>query len=298
MDAHVIYNPTAGIRKQRHKLEQLQAALARAGFTPRHHLTQSEEDLDSILDAPEGVVVAVGGDGTIRAVASRLLRHHVPLVIVPMGTANNIARTLGINGLKPEDLIGLAVPEKRAFDVGCMRAPWGEDIFLEGAGFGFFADLLSAYDPSQGKHPLRGLATLLGTARNFESYPCRLTLDGEEVTGDFALVEIMNTRAIGPRLHLAPTADPCDGQLDVALIHQKDMDNLLPMLVRGVSGGLERLPNVDYRQVRSIEVAWSGFPLHIDAEIRPAVGWSSPAFGEVIIEVLPQALELWLPAAQ
>lgn len=298
MDAHIIYNPTAGILKQRHKLEQLQAALAGAGYTPHHHPTTCEQDLDSILEAPEGVVVAAGGDGTIRAVASRVLNHHVPLVIVPMGTANNIARTLGIDGLKPEDLFGLAQPQKCTFDVGRMRAPWGEDIFLEGAGYGFFADLLSAYDPNSGKNPLRGLATLLGTARRFESYPCRMTLDGEEVTGDFALVEVMNTRAIGPRLHLAPTADPCDGLLDVALIHQKDIENLVPMLVRGVSGGLDRLPNVDYRQVRSMEVAWSGFPLHVDAEIRPAVGWSSPAFGAVTIEVLPHVLELWLPPAR
>lgn len=298
MDAHVIYNPTSGIRKQRHKLEQLQTALAGAGFTPRPYSTTCEQDLDAILENVDGVIVAAGGDGTIRAVAGRVLERRIPLVIVPMGTANNIARTLGIGRLKAADLAGLAVPEKRTFDVGRVHAPWGEDFFLEGAGYGFFADLLSTYDPGQGKNPLRGLATLVGTARRFESYPCRMTFDGEEVTGDFALVEVMNTRVVGPRLPLAPDADPCDGLLDAALVRQKDIDSLLPVLLRGVSGRLDRLPYVDYRQVRSIEMAWSGFPLHVDAEVRPSAGWTSPAFGEVRIEVLPQALEVWLPSSE
>jgi diacylglycerol kinase family enzyme len=253
------------------------------------------------LDTAEGLVVAAGGDGTIRAVAAHILAssgvaRRVPLVIVPMGTANNIARSLGIQNVKPGDLLGLAAPEKRTFDVGRMAAPWGDDIFLEGAGFGFFADLLSAYDPGQGKSVLRGLATLLGTARAWQSYPCRMVLDGEEVTGDFALVEVMNIRAIGPRLRLAPAADPCDGLLDVATVQREEMERLAPMLLRGVAGTLDRLPGVQYRQVRSLQLAWSGFPLHIDAEIRPAAGWTSPAFGEVTIDVLPQSLELWLPS--
>lgn len=296
MDAHIIYNPTSGIRKQRYKLEQLQAALAGAGYTPYHHPTTCEQDLDAILETAQGLVVAAGGDGTIRAVADRVLGGRVPLVIVPMGTANNIARTLGIQDIKPGDLSGLAAPQKRTFDVGRMRAPWGNDIFLEGAGYGFFADLLSAYDPGQGKSLLRGLATLMGQARTWQSYPCRMVLDGTEVTGDFALVEVMNTRAIGPRLHLAPAADPCDGLLDVALVQREEIERLAPLLLRGVAGTLDRLPGVQYRQVQKLQLAWSGFPLHVDAEIRPAVGWTAPAFGEVTIEVLPHALELWLPS--
>ncbi|HXF64255.1 MAG TPA: diacylglycerol kinase family protein [Caldilineaceae bacterium] len=295
MQAHIIFNPTSGIIKQRHKLEDLHHGLAQAGFTPIHHPTACEADLDGLLDQVNGLVVAAGGDGTVRAVASRLRTRKLPLAIVPMGTANNIAYTLGIQDLKPRDLAGLAVPERRAFDLGLVWAPWGEDIFLEGAGFGFFADVLSTYDPAQGKSILRSLSTVIDTARRWQSYPCRLVLDEDEVMGDFVLVEMLNTRAIGPRLHLAPEADPYDGLLDVALVRNEAQESLLRYLVRGVAGGLDQLPNVEYRRARRLEIAWSGFPLHVDAEVRPRAGWSSPAHGLVTIEVQPRALEIWLP---
>ena len=295
MQAHIIFNPTSGIIKQRHKLEDLHRGLAQAGFTPIHHPTTCEADLDGLIDQLHGLVVVAGGDGTIRAVASRLYTRKLPLTIVPMGTANNVARALGIQDLKPGDLSGLAVPERRPFDLGLVRAPWGEDIFLEGAGFGFFADLLSAYDPAQGKSILRSLSTLIDTARHLQSYPSRLVLDDDEVMGDFVLVEILNTQAIGPRLPLAPEANPHDGLLDVALVRNEDQDSLVQYLVRGVAGSLDRLPNVEYHRARRLEITWSGFPLHVDAEVRPRAGWSSPAHGLVTIEIQPRALEVWLP---
>jgi diacylglycerol kinase family enzyme len=295
MQAHVIFNPTSGIIKQRYRPADLEMALAVAGYTPVYHPTTCEGDLDGALDGAEGIVVAAGGDGTVRAAAGRLIGRPLPLVILPMGTANNVARALGIDRLKPADLARLVVPEKRPFDVGLVHTPWGDDFFLEGAGFGFFADMLSTYDPDLGKSLLRGLATVFDSARHLQGYACRLVLDGEELLGEYVLVEVLNTNSIGPRLSLAPFADPGDGLLDLAVVHKEESDSLARYLINSLANRFDQLPNVHYFRGRKLEIAWSGFPLHVDAVVQPAVGWSSPAFGQITIEVLPQALELWLP---
>lgn len=111
-------------------------ALIKAGYQPVYRATSSEEDLDHALDGVHGLVVVGGGDGTVRAVASRLIGKNIPLAVIPSGTANNIARALGIEGNSLEIIAGLEQPMRRYYDVGKVQAPWGEDYFLEAAGYG------------------------------------------------------------------------------------------------------------------------------------------------------------------
>lgn len=115
--------------------------LGRAGYAARHVPTEDEADLEAALRDPGDLVVAAGGDGTVRGVALTLakLGSSAPLAPLPLGTANNIARTLGLVGTTEELLRGLARPYCRPFDLGRIRAPWGEAHFLEAFGVGLFA---------------------------------------------------------------------------------------------------------------------------------------------------------------
>jgi diacylglycerol kinase family enzyme len=97
MDATLIYNPNAG-RLDLVTPRQLEAGLGEAGYAVEYTPTKEVADLDAALADPGEVVVAAGGDGTVRAAALRLIDREMSLAIVPMGTANNIARTLGIQG--------------------------------------------------------------------------------------------------------------------------------------------------------------------------------------------------------
>ncbi|MGH2404324.1 MAG: diacylglycerol/lipid kinase family protein, partial [bacterium] len=93
--ARLVYNPGAG-RAGGLTVDDLLRALADAGFTPVHDPTATEADLDRLLENPVDLVVAAGGDGTVRAVATRLIGRDIPLAIVPLGTANNVAAALGV----------------------------------------------------------------------------------------------------------------------------------------------------------------------------------------------------------
>jgi diacylglycerol kinase family enzyme len=312
MQATLIFNENAGGNGNKELTPQrLQEALLEAGFFPIYQATQSEEELDGALRDAEGLIVAAGGDGTIRAVVTRLIGRKLPLAVLPMGTANNVARTLAIEGSPLDVIAGLKQPRIGRFDVGHVQAPWGEDYFLEGAGFGFFADILTTYEPEKGKSIFRGLQAFTNTVREGQTYPNTLWFDGETASGAYLLVELLNTKAVGPRLQLAPDADPDDGLLDLVYIEESDREGFLQYAGSLLTEDLDKLQTVTTRKVREIKFRWDGFPFHVDAETRPpgirqnqaseeneSSSWSFASSldpGEVTIRILPAAVELWLP---
>lgn len=308
--ATLIYNGNARGTK-RIPMNELDEALRAAGYDPVCHATAQAADLDPILAAAEGLVVAVGGDGTVRAVATRLVDKGIPLAIVPTGTANNVARTLGVEGPPKKLLEALAEPRRIAFDVGRVRHPWGADYFLEATGCGIFADVLYRYDPAQGKSVLRAVGTLRDVLVGYQPRELQVLMDGEDISGSYLGLEILNAKATGPRLKLAPGADPSDGLLDVVRVLPAEGVPLVAYARRLLAEALEELPNVEVRRGRRLEIAWNGDPLHVDEELRPVRDAALEALGplagmpptdvrgspdRIEVDVIAGALEVWLPA--
>ena len=311
MKATLIVNPNSG-GAEKMTPEEMMESLVEAGYQPVFLSTSSEEDLDSILKDTSGLVVSAGGDGTFRAVATRLLGEEAFLTHLPLGTANNVGASLGIEGSALEIIAGLKDPVKRRFDIGVVTAPWGRDYFVEACGFGMYADALARYDPNEGRSLLRSLSSMIETISEFESHFAQITLDGEDISGTYRMFEVMNTSRFGPWIKLAPEADPGDGLLDIVRIHPDHDESLFRYVASLVAEDLKELPNVEISRGRCLEFRWQGnFPFHIDAEIRPPVSERpkerTPAVGAtdpnshteenvLRIELMPQALEIWQPA--
>lgn len=310
MQATLIYNENAG---STHAIssDELQVALEEAGYTPVYRATRCVDDLDAILDGVEGLVVSAGGDGTAKAVAMRLIdNQQAALAVLPMGTANNLSRTLGISGTPLEIIARLAAPKKHRIDLGRVEAPWGVDYFIEGAGLGFFAQALALYDPSKGKSITRSIRSLVDVFRDGYGQRTTIRLPDACIATEFLLVEVLNTTAIGPRLKFAPSADPTDGLLHVVCIDGEQQESTFRYLSSLLTEDIEEMPSVSVYQVPQLEILWTGFPFHIDDYVQP-VGfdyrnqengpWPLRRFGDVAedamirIRVLPQALNVWLP---
>lgn len=308
MQALLIYNPNAGAINNHHlEPEDITDALREAGYYPVYHATEQEDDLDQILKDAQGLVVSAGGDGTLRAVATRLIGRGIPIAPLPMGTANNICRALNVTGDPLEIIAALGQPVRRQFDVGMVRFPWGKEYFLEAMGFGFYADALAAYRPKNGKSVSRSVSSLLDTLRNFQPHPCQISMDGRELSGEYLNIEILNTDSFGPRIKIAPEARFDDGLLDAVLIRPDERDNALDYISQLVKGDLNSLPSVQGIQGHRLDFMWGGdFPLHIDGEVRPqgfqAAPFESSSEHEplkarkawVNVEAIPGALEFWL----
>src|SRR5438067_1635676 len=115
MRVTLLHNPKAG--RGHPTGAELTELIRAAGHKVRYRSTK-EGKYPRVLDAPADLVVAAGGDGTIRKVAVRLVGRGVPLTIIPLGTANNIATSLGICGPPAELVAGWPRARRRKLDVG------------------------------------------------------------------------------------------------------------------------------------------------------------------------------------
>lgn len=266
MQATLIYNPNAGTTAQLSPDILLQA-LKQVGYDPIYAPTLLEGDLDHALAAAKDLVVVAGGDGSIRAAAIRLLGKNVPITPLPMGTANNICRMLEINGKPLEVIAGLTHPEVRDIDIWQATTPHGTDYFIEAMGIGVFADILENYRPEEGKSIRRGVQTIRNILNGYQPKFFHINVDGEDFSGSYLLCEVMNAPTIGFHFMLAQDARPDDGYFDLVLIH----DNQRPSYVRFVKAVLTRslgnLPEVSIQRGRKLEIAWRGFPLHLDGTV-------------------------------
>src|SRR5688500_5254852 len=93
MRVTALYNPEAG--NQTVTRQRLAALLERAGYDATYVSAKGKHWKDA-LDDPGDLVVVAGGDGTTAKVAKRIAGLGVPLAILPAGTANNVARSLGL----------------------------------------------------------------------------------------------------------------------------------------------------------------------------------------------------------
>jgi diacylglycerol kinase family enzyme len=266
MRTTLIYNQQAGNNFHAGP-DEILAALHQVGFEATYHPTSTEEDLDRVLAQAQDLVVVAGGDGSLRAVATRLLGKDVRITPLPMGTANNLARTYGLTG-KPLDVIaGLADPLERAHDVGRVQTPQGVFYFLEAMGIGVFADILKNYKPEEGKSVVRSFQAVMDTLKEYHPKFFHFAVDGEDLSGSYLLFEVMNTPTMGFRYMLAPGAKPDDGLFDLVSIHASQQESYLRFAAGVLTGNLQSDPSVSLQKGRLLEIAWRGFPVHIDGEV-------------------------------
>jgi diacylglycerol kinase family enzyme len=263
MQATLIYNPNAGTTAQLHP-DKLLEALGQAGYDPIYVPTLQEEDLNNALSEAKNLVVVAGGDGSIRAAAICLLGRGIPIVPLPMGTANNICRMLEING-RPLDIIaGLAHSEERDINIWRVTTPHGPDYFIEAMGIGVFADILENYRPDEGKSLVRGVQTLRKVLNGYQPKFFHINVDGQDFSGSYLLCEVMNAPTVGFHFTLAPDARPDDGYFDLVLIHDNQRASYVKLVKAVLTRSLGNLPEVSVHRGRRLEIAWRGFPLHLD----------------------------------
>lgn len=279
--ALIVHNPTAGGAEA--TAETLAALVTDQGFRPDYVTTS--DDLDEALQDPGDLVVAAGGDGTVRKVAVRLKGRDVPMAILGLGTANNVARGLGLplaDSAEPM-MFEWRTAARRRLDLGIARGPWGTRSFVESFGIGLIAHampILSALkkgdDRIQGPddvlaHDRRALAALLV---DYQPVPLELSIDGRPESGAHVIVQGMNVATVGPNLRIAPAADPSDGWLDLVRAGAGERDAIASWISAGGSG----TPPVGSRRVRRLSFLWRGEPLHMDG--RPW-GDVDAAYGKI-----------------
>jgi diacylglycerol kinase (ATP) len=245
-----------------------------------------------------------GGDGSVGKVFKEIATKRVPVTLLPVGSANNIARTVGIADRDVEALVaGWDDGELRRFDLGVATAPWGEELFAESIGGGIFGEVLArapqaeraAGDVDGGEKVDLGLELLRDVIEGVPVRPWRVDVDGEVLSGEFLAVEVMNTGELGPNFPLAPDADPSDGLLEVVLVGESERPQLLAYFAKRLRDLDPPPPDVPGRRGRRIAFSPpAGARLHIDDELWPEDERARRS-GEVVVEIGP-SLDLLIPS--
>lgn len=272
MEATLIYNEQAGSTSKL-TAEEIIEALRQVGHDAVYTPTSTEEELDGVLANAKELVVVAGGDGSLRAVATRLLDRDIRIVPLPMGTANNIGRMLALSAKPLEIIAGLADPMERDMDIGRVITPDGVEYFLEAMGIGMFADVMKNYKPDEGKSIARGIGTILETMNDYQPKYFHINVDGEDLSDSYLMCQVMNTPTLSFHVTLAPNAKPDDGLFDLVLIHAKQRENYLNFMKSVLTGTLESLPDVSIHRGRNLEIAWRGFPLQLDGTVLTKLNW-------------------------
>ena len=139
MRVTLVHNPGAG--DESHSAKRILKRLTDAGHDANLGST-GKRGISKALEDPGDLVVAAGGDGTIKKVALALAGRGIPLAILPIGTANNIAKSLGIIGSVDELIAGWRSGNRRRLAVGTVAASYGTMRFVESVGVGAFTDLV------------------------------------------------------------------------------------------------------------------------------------------------------------
>ncbi len=228
------------------------------------------------------LVVACGGDGTVREVASALAGTGVTLGIVPCGTANLFARNLALPHSSLERSVEVALQGKvRAVDLG--RARWGrrdahlgEGAFVVLAGIGNDARTVELVRPALKKH-VRWLAYLLPAVETLGAplLPMVIRRDGgaPEERRLWCLLA-GNVGRIPLGIEVLPGARVDDGLLHLAAVAPTHAIGWVPIALKGLLHWHRDVPGLDYSTARAVRVeTQTPLTIHVDGDEHSGVVW-------------------------
>ena len=212
------------------------------------------------------VVAVAGGDGTVNEVVNGLDGYDVPLGIIPVGTANDFARQVGI----PADA-------DHAMDVILQRKPKRLDTaslngrrFLNVSTGGVGAEA-TAETPAEVKESLGALAYAISGMRklaDFRAQHARFVGDEFEYDGEFLMFAVGITRSTGGGTLITPMASATDGLLDLCIVERMSRGEFARTVLRVKRGEHIGHEGVHYVQLKSVRIeADEPMAVNVDGEM-------------------------------
>ena len=240
----LIFNPNSGSPAESPaQLQVILGALQAINLLPEVHLVEPEHDIRVVvkdaLRRGHRLFVACGGDGTIDTVAAALAGTRGTLGIVPAGTRNNVAFSLGIPDDPRAAVDLLRTGRRMKIDVGLAVCGSEQRVFLEAVSVGLLSALFPATDDIQHGNWAR-LGDLLGTLIASPVAEIKLVLDGQPaVRTQGHIVVVTNMLYVGPRFRVDPGSSLDDGLLDVVVYAELSKIDLLGNVLQAATGGIE-----------------------------------------------------------
>jgi YegS/Rv2252/BmrU family lipid kinase len=292
----LIYNPVAGKLRgdARGKIRRLIEALERHGIqaTPRETTAPgaatalAREAVQQDID----LVLAVGGDGTVNEVANGMIDSHVPMAVLPGGTANVLAMELGLGTRLDSAVPKLAACAPERIAVGRLANDLGSRYFLMMAGAGLDAEVVyqisARLKESWGKlaYWLSAGVRLTRTVPEFDA-----VVNGNRIRCGFVLAS--RVKNYGGDLEIATGASLADDNFEVVLFRGRSPLRYVAYFIGVATGMLSRFSGVTIERARKVELAGAD-----DRRLYIQVDGEFAGHLPATLEIVPDAMTLLVPA--
>jgi len=269
MKTGYVVNPVAGKRKSVELIPRIKEAAQKRGQETCLYITEGPGDAEkkavaALIDGCR-VVVAVGGDGTVNEVVNGIAESGAVMGVIPAGSGNDFARTLGIPLDFEEALECVLQGGTRSVDVGLINGR----RFVNVASVGFDAQVV--LETYKIKKRIRGpLAYPLGVLKTLAGYrPFAMEIETDERTirKQVLLAAVANGVYYGGGMKIAPEAVADDGLFDVLVVEDMPRLKILRLFPMIYSGRHLSRSEVEYFRTGKIKISCEEGHINSDGEI-------------------------------
>ncbi len=233
-----IYNPYSGENIILHELDKVMKLHQEKGYQVVPYRIQKDKDIDEafdIIDKDYKYVLVAGGDGTVDSVVNAMMNRGIdlPIGILPVGTANDFGKFIGIPSDVTKACKQILESEPKAVDIGKIN----DKYFINVASSGLFTDVSQKTDLNL-KNTIGKLAYYLKGIEeipNFRRLKVHLKSKEVDFDGEMYLILVFNGQTAG-NFKLATRADVNDGYLDVIMIKAVPIIEILPLFIKILKG--------------------------------------------------------------
>ena len=287
MNLHIIFNPVAGsVEDPRQTIAQLRRLQPIEISVTRKSGDAEKWSREAVRRGCDYLIVA-GGDGTLNEVVNGIaqIKQRPRIGLIPFGTGNDFARTLGLPPTLEENIDILRRRKTRPIDL--VRVTSRRRRYFINVSAGGFSGMVNEKITPQIKRTWGPLTYVRGAAAalpKLHAYQTRVVLDDrEEISTALYNVVIANGRFVAGGLPIAPKADPGDGLFDVILIPKRSAGEMLMLATQIVLGKHFSNSAIVFRRAKKIALrSRPGMWFNVDGEL---VG-RAPA----VFQIVPRAL--------
>lgn len=244
----IVINPVAGMQEAEIVREKIQSNLQAHEIPSEVYETNKKEDLNQkVRDAVRRgfkLFVVAGGDGTLAGVASGLVDTQIPLIVIPTGTWNALARNLDIP-LQTDQALELLFQEHAVRAIDMLQV--GQNFHILNVSMGIGPQIMRDVKRSEkrrfGKLPdlWKGLQQLL----KFRLFRFDVTIDGQPNRFRASELIVANSKILGIKaLQLDPGIRMDDGKMNVCRIYAKSLIDYIRLAISFLTGNQEHNWNI------------------------------------------------------
>lgn len=262
-----IVNPISGVGKQHIIEKNIEKYLDKSNFIYTVKYTQKAEHAKEIakeaVDQKIDIVAIVGGDGSVNEAASSLINTNTKLAIIPSGSGNGFARSLGIPVNIKKAIKNLNKGKEVIIDTLNFNNQFASGL----VGIGFDAHVAHEFKNYRKRGFLSYIKITIKEFLNYQGINLTITTDKEKKSySNLFLISIANSQQFGNNACIAPIAKLDDGLLDICMIEKFPFWYAPILAIRLFNKSIRSSKYVHYLQNKKISINTNETKIHYDGE--------------------------------